>query len=402
MRTGYLPNVPDPQKLAVVWNRTLDGAVYAEPLVINGHVIVATEGDSVYSLNANTGQIEWRTHIGDPVPRSALPCGNINPLGITGTPVFDPVSGLVFAVAEVTGPSHVLIGIDARTGEMRLRRSADPDGMRQPGAQQQRAALALSQGMVYIAYGGLFGDCGNYHGWVVASRTDGTGPLLAFQVPTQREGGIWAPSGPAIDVNGRVFISTGNGSEVVGNWDHSDSVLRLSPTLQLEDGFAPDRWRQDNLTDADLGSLGPVLLPNNLILIAGKSGIGYVLHSDALGGVGGQAATKQMCHAYGGAASVGSTAFVPCIEGLQRVQVGPGGILTLGWRANDVPGSPVIGGHTIYAVNPRGTLYALDLDTGRERASISIGATSRFSTPTLFESHVFVGTMNGVVAVTGS
>jgi outer membrane protein assembly factor BamB len=399
--TGYVPNLPDLQQLAVAWTTPLDGAVYAEPLVVGEHVIVATEGNSLYSLNASTGQIEWHTNVGQPVPRSALPCGNIDPLGITGTPVYDPATGLVFAVAEVGGPAHVLVGLDVRTGEVRVHRSADPAGM-EPATQQQRAALLLSQGMIYVAYGGLFGDCGNYHGWVIASRTDGSGSLLTFQVPTGREGGIWAPPGPAVDAAGQIYVSVGNGSQVVGDWDHSDSVLRLSPTLQLEDGFAPDQWRQDNLTDADLGSLGPVLLPDGTIFIAGKAGIGYLLHSDKLGGIGGQIAAQPVCHAYGGAAVVGSTVFVPCNEGVQQLQFGPGANLSLGWRADGVPGSPVVGGHTVYSLDRSGTLYALDADTGKVRTTVAVGGVSRFATPTLWGNRVFIGTLSGIVAVTAS
>src|SRR6266540_2638672 len=250
-RSGYLPDMPDPQQLTVSWNTPLDGAVYAEPLVVAGHIIVATENNSLYSLNADTGQVEWQTNIGSPVPSSALPCGNIDPLGITGTPVYDSTSGLIFAVAEVSGPMHLLVGLEARTGEIKVRRSADVAGM-EPAPHQQRAALALFQGMVYIAYGGLFGDWGSYRGTIIASRTDGSGDLLSYRVPTSREGGIWAPAGPAIDAAGRLYVSVGNGSEILGDWDHSDSVLRLSSTLQLEDGFAPDLFSDTDTTDADL------------------------------------------------------------------------------------------------------------------------------------------------------
>ncbi len=398
-RTGYLPDMPDPQQLTVAWNTPLDGAVYAEPLVVGGHILVATENNSLYSLNADTGQVEWQTNIGSPVPSSALPCGNIDPLGITGTPVYDSTSGLIFAVAEVSGPMHLLVGLEARTGEIKVRRSADVAGM-EPAPHQQRAALALAQGMVYIAYGGLFGDCGNYRGTVIASRTDGSGDLLSYRVPTSREGGIWAPAGPVVDTAGRLYVSVGNGSEILGDWDHSDSVLRLSPTLQLEDGFAPEQWRQDNATDADLGSLSPVLLPDNLVFIAGKSGTGYTLHANALGGVGGQLQSKTVCHAYGGAAVVGSTLFVPCNEGVQQIQMSTDGSFTLGWRAANVPGSPVIGGHTVYTLERNGTLHALDLETGKDRtATVNVGATSRFATPTLFQNRVFIGTLTGVVAV---
>jgi hypothetical protein len=400
-RTGYLPDEPDLQRLTKAWSASLDGPVYAEPLVVGEHMLVATEGDSLYSLNARTGQVEWRTNVGSPVPLSTLPCGNIDLLGITGTPVYDPQTRLVFAVAEVSGAAHILVGVDVSTGKVKVRRSVDVDGM-EPRVHQQRAALALSGGMVYIAYGGLFGDCGNYHGWVVASRTDGQGPLLSYQVPTTREGGIWAPPGPIIDEAGHLYVSVGNGEATSGNWDHSDSVLKLSPTLQLEDGFAPDRWPEDNAGDADLGSMGPVLLPGGLIFIAGKSSLGYLLHADRLGGVGGQALVKPICDAYGGAAVLGSVVFVPCPGGLQQVKVGPGIALTLGWRASQVPGSPIIGGHTVYSLDPSsGTLYALDSESGSVKATLSVGTTSRFATPTLSAGRLFVGTLTGVVAVTG-
>ncbi len=169
---------------------------------------------------------------------------------------------------------------------------------------------------------------------------------------------------------------------------------------KLEDGFAPEQWRQDNLTDADLGSLGPVLLPDGTMFIVGKSGVGYVLRSDALGGVGGQVLAKPICHAYGGAAVVGSIVFVPCNEGLQQVQIGPGVSLRLGWRAGQVPGSPVVGRHTIYSLDRSGALYALDTQTGQVLATATVGATSRFATPTLFQNRVFIGTLTGIVAVT--
>jgi outer membrane protein assembly factor BamB len=253
-----------------------------------------------------------------------------------------------------------------------------------------------------VAFGGLNGDCGDYHGRVVASRTDGTGALLAFQVPTAREGGIWAPPGPVIDAEGHLYVSVGNGAATSGDWDHSDAILRLSPTLHLEDGFAPERWPSDNASDADLGSLAPVLLPNGLIYADGKSGEGYVLHSDHLGGVGGQIQTLSACAAFGGAAVSGSSFFIPCVDGVRQLTVTEGSRVALGWQAPEqVNGSPVVGGRTVYSLEPgAGVLYALDDATGQVRATLSVGATSRFATPTLSQSSVFIGTLTGVVAVT--
>jgi outer membrane protein assembly factor BamB len=399
-RTGYLAGLADPGRLSRAWSSELDGAVYGEPLVVGDRVVVATEADSLYALALSSGRVLWRTHVGEPVPQSELPCGNIDPLGITGTPVYDPATGLVFAVAEVTGPAHVLVGVDARSGQVRVRRSVDP-----PGADsvphQQRAALALSQGKVYVALGGLFGDCGDYRGRVVASATDGRGPLLAFQVPTRREAGIWGASGPAVDARGQVYVSVGNGAATGGEWDRSDSVLRLSPDLRLQDGFAPRQWAADNAADADLGSMGPLLLPGGLLFAAGKSGLGYLLRAGDLGGVGGELVERSVCAAFGGAAAVGSTVFVPCTDGLRQVGAGPGARLQLGWRAPAaVTGSPVVGGHTVYSLDPAGgTLYALDAGRGTVRASAQVGQTSRFATPTLAGGLVLVGTLSGVTAL---
>ncbi|HEV7235614.1 MAG TPA: PQQ-binding-like beta-propeller repeat protein [Ktedonobacteraceae bacterium] len=400
-RAGYLANMPDPRQLARAWSMQLDGAVYAEPLIVGTHVFIATEGDSVYSLDSQTGKVQWRTNVGTPVPQSSLPCGNIDPLGITGTPVYDAGTGLIFAVAEVSGPQHILVGINALTGKVEVRRSVDVPGM-DITPHQQRAALALSQNMVYVAFGGLDGDCGNYIGRVVASRTDGSGALLSYQVPTPREGGIWAASGPAVDAAGKIYVAVGNGETTQGNWDHSDSVLRLSPTLQLEDGFAPTTWAQENASDADLGSMGPLLLPGGLVFANGKSGIGYLLHADALGGIGGQAQQATICHAFGGAAAINLQIFVPCTDGIREVTVGPGTTMTVGWHTQgQIAGSPVAGGHTVYSLDTNGgTLYALNSTDGSVRTSIAVGQTPRFNTPTLAGNQIFVGTTTGVVAIT--
>src|SRR5712691_7198197 len=160
-RTGYIADTPDPHNLSKIWSTQLDGSVYAEPLVVGNRVIVATEGDSLYVLDPNSGSILWHTNVGTPVPLSSLPCGNIDPLGITGTPVYDPATGLVFAVAEVSGPAHILVGVDAASGHVKVRRLVDTDGM-DPQAHQDRSALTLANGMVYITYGGLDGDCSDY------------------------------------------------------------------------------------------------------------------------------------------------------------------------------------------------------------------------------------------------
>jgi outer membrane protein assembly factor BamB len=398
-RTGYVAGARDPTRLTGLWSKQLDGAVYAEPLVVGGHVLVATENNTLYALDARSGQVRWRLSVGSPVPLSALPCGNIDPLGITGTPVYDARTGMVFAVAEVQGPAHILIGVDVKTGHVRVRRSVDPPGT-DALALQQRGALALFAGRVYVAFGGLYGDCGNYHGLVVAARTDGSGALLTYQVPTTREAGIWATPGPVIDAQGNLYVTVGNGAATQGDWDHSDSVLRLSPTLGLQDGFAPASWQSDNAGDADLGSMGPVLLANGLLFANGKSGQGYLLRAHHMGGIGGQVQTISLCTAYGGAAVRGQSLFIPCSDGLRQITVASGSRFVSGWHApQSVIGSPVVGGQTVYSLDPGGLLYALDATSGRVRATRAVGATSHFATPTLSQGSIYIGTLSGVVAV---
>jgi outer membrane protein assembly factor BamB len=399
-RTGYLPHAHDPQELNPAWSQSLDGAVYAEPLVVGKNVIVATENDTIYSLDAATGKIQWKKNVGTPVPQKDLPCGDIFPLGITGTPVYDPATKLVFAVAEVTGPKHTLFGLDIQTGAIKVQESADIPAM-DARAHQQRAALALYKNMVYVAYGGLIGDCSDYIGTVVGLPTSGQGSQISYRIPTQREGGIWAPSGPVIDANGNIYVSVGNGASTGEAWDHSDSVLRFSPTLQLEDGFAPTDWGQQNAADQDLGSMGPVLVSNNQIFADGKANKGYLLNAAKLGGIGGELQQQNICSAFGGAATTGSVAFIPCTNGLLQLTIGQG-TMHPGWQApGNVNGSPIIGGHTVYSVDPSGgVLHALDSQTGQEIAQVNIGGTSRFATPTLSGNFIFIGTMNGISAVT--
>jgi outer membrane protein assembly factor BamB len=175
--------------------------------------------------------------------------------------------------------------------------------------------------------------------------------------------------------------------------------LKLSPTLQLLDAFAPSSWASENAGDVDLGSQGAVLLPNNFVFIAGKSGTGYTLRANALGGIGGQVDAQNVCVSFSGAATVGSTIFVPCIDGVRQVSVDANGKMHVGWQApGKIYGSPVVGGHTVYS-HTDDTLYALNMDTGQVIASLNVGQMSHFATPTIAGSNVFMGTLTGIIAI---
>ena len=106
-----------------------------------------------------------------------------------------------------------------------------------------------------------------------------------------------------------------------------------------------------------------------------------------------------LCRAFGGAAVLGTRAFLPCTDGVREVKV-ESGKMTVGWHADsNIAKSPVIGGHTLYDLGADGKLYALDVDTGKERASVQIGDATRFATPTIYGDALFVGTVAGITAV---
>jgi outer membrane protein assembly factor BamB len=396
-RTGVATGLTPVGTLSRAWEAKLDGAVYGQPLVVGDLVFAATEGDSIYALRATTGAVVWSVHLGTPMPLSQLPCGNIDPLGITSTMVYDKDTGLVFALAEMAGGAHVLFGVDASTGAVRLRRAAEPPtGDRV--AHQQRAALTLLGGRVYIAYGGLFGDCGNYVGSVVSVPTTGHGALASYVVPTPREGGIWAPGG-AIVAGGRLYYTVGNGESRSG-YDGSDSVIALRPDLTLADRFAPTTWADDNAGDLDLGSMGPAIV-GRWVYANGKRGVGYVLRANHLGGIGGEVSQLSTCSAFGGAAVASNTIYMPCSDGLRAITIDGAGHLSTRWRAGvHAAGSPVVGGGQIWVVDyDGGLLYTLDPATGAVRQQIRIGASPHFASPTLARNHAYIGTLTGVVAV---
>jgi outer membrane protein assembly factor BamB len=397
--------VPPPGRLSVAWRARLDGAVYGQPLVIGDTVIAATEGDTVYALDRRTGAVRWHRNLGRPVPLSALPCGNIDPLGITGTPVYDPASRRVYAVAETTasqGVTHTLYGLDLAGGSVGVRRAIPtPDG--RPTVNQQRAALTLAHGRVYVAFGGLNGDCGPYIGSVVGVPVTGRGPLLSYRVPTRREGGIWATGGPALGADGTLYVSVGNGAATSGAFDSSDSVTALTPELRARSVFAPKIWADDNARDLDLGSMAPAVVSGDRVLIAGKRGVAYLLRAPDLGGVGGEITQAKVCEAYGGPAHAGKTVYLPCRGGLAAVNVAGDRIQVL-WRGpSGAAGSPVVGGGAVWVTDwETGSLYALDQSTGRTRQKIDVGELPHFASPTLSGSLALVGTMDGVVAVSGA
>ena len=197
-----------------------------------------------------------------------------------------------------------------------------------------------------------------------------------------------------------LLVAVGNGESVGGTYDYSDSVLRITGNT-LVDSFSPTTWASDNAADLDLGSQGPALVGGSWVFIAGKSGTAYVLDATKLGGIGGQVSQATICRSFGGTAVVANTVYVPCTDGVRAVRISDAGRAMVAWRAADsIAGSPVVGGGRVYALDQSaGVLNALDQSSGKVRERVSVGEVSRFATPAISGSTLYVPTLAGLSIV---
>ena len=378
-RSGGDPTAPPAGRLSTAWSAKVDADVYAEPVVADGLVVVATERDTVVALDQATGAVRWTRHLATPVDGSTLPCGDVNPSGITSTPAVDPATSTVWAVAfeaGPAGPAHHLVGIDLHSGAVTSDRVVDPPGL-SPTVEQQRGALLVQGGDVLVPYGGLDGDCGPYKGAVVAAPEAG-GALGAFVVPTAREGGIWSPPGPVAGPGGRVLVTTGN-ADSRSIFDDANAVVAFTlPGPAVADLYAPANWEQLSAADLDLSSTSPAVLADGRVVAAGKQGLAYLLDGSALGGVGHQQAVADACPgsgAYGGMAVDGTTVLVPCRSGLWALTVGMGTLGTSWQLHTPGPGTPVIAGGAVFDLARSGELDEVDPANGAVRAKVTLPPT---------------------------
>jgi hypothetical protein len=315
-------------------NQALLGPTYAQALYLAGAnggadlVLVATAQNHVYALDATTGltgTTGWDVSLGTPMgPGAPGTCGSpLNPLGITGTPVIDATSRTIFLDAMNNTPRHMLhaLAIDNKGAEragwpLDVTTSAPQSGGIAFTApiQNQRAALALLGGKVFVPFGGHIGDCLGYHGWIVGVTATGTPQVSSWATPAFA-GGIWGTSGIASDGTS-LYVTTGNTKATaasgafnsspgvlanapdVGNWGGGEAVIKFPTTLvqppvtAATDLFFPASWITMDQTDADLGGVGPVLfhvpgaMPADLVMALGKDGNAYLLNRANLGGAG--------------------------------------------------------------------------------------------------------------------
>jgi hypothetical protein len=282
----------------------------------------------------------------------------------------------------------------------------DPPGAT-PSALLQRTGLNLDAGRVVFGFGGNFGDCGRYHGWVVSVPEAG-GAAADFAVDSghgESQGAIWmGGAAPAVDAGGHIWVEAGNGSVHSARlpYDDSDSVLELSPSLSLLQYFAPTTWASDNASDLDL-STAPALLADGQVVAAGKSQIAYLLNGASLGGIGGQQAllsTRCGNDITGGDAFVGTTVYLPCLSGVLAVVAtnAPAGLRLL-WRSGAGGGPPITAAGLVWTVGQNGILYGLNPATGGVQVHAAVGApANHFPTPSVGAGLLLVPAADRVVA----
>ena len=309
--SAFVPALASGLKRDSKFSGTITGNVYAQPLYIEdgpdgkAMVIVATEANNVYALDALTGSVIWTTNVGPPVPSSGvLPCGNVLPVGISGTPVVDLPSRALFFDAMIRLPSpgtakHFIFSVNVDTGTLNPGWPVDVEAKVRFGnivfnsfPQGERGALAIVGTNLYVPYGGLFGDCGTYHGWVVGMPLNDPTKVSAWATAA-RGGGAWSVGGLASD-GVDVFVATGNTMGAT-TWGGGEAIIRLPPGLQLPNGtnnyWAPINWAALDNSDTDLGGSGPVVLdvpgatPSKLVAAFGKDGNVYLLNRTNLGGI---------------------------------------------------------------------------------------------------------------------
>jgi len=321
------PSAINDNDFGQLFSATLDGQVYAQPLVSQGTLLAVTENNSAYGLDPVTGAVDWQHNYGPAFNPSVLSCGDLSPkIGITATPVIDPATNIAYFTSKVaTSPDssssawymhavNVATGAEQSGFPTLISGNAVNDSNTTFNAQfeMQRTALALVNGVVYAGFGSHC-DSPPYLGWVVGVSTSGSITSMWADETGQNSGGgagIWqAGGGPVVDATGHLFYATGNGTTpapgpAIGSPQPQglgECVIKLNTTtsavvgkLSVADWFCPASANQLNAFDGDFGSGGPAALPASfqsaqdnfpLMLEAGKEGVLYLLNMNDLGGV---------------------------------------------------------------------------------------------------------------------
>jgi outer membrane protein assembly factor BamB len=297
----------------------VDGQIYAQPLYVaqvtissttHNVVYVATENNSVYAFDADNGTQLWHVNLGTPVPSSNISSTykDLTPvIGITGTPVIDPASSTLYLVAKTKDTSNntyhqnlhaldITTGVEKPGSPVEITASVSGSGSGssggtiafQPLYQLNRPGLLLLNGMIYIAFGS-HGDIGPYHGWVLGYNASTLEQTAVFNsTPNGSEAAIWQGGQGLVADAANIYFMTGNGSfdANTGGTGYGDSVVKLGTLtgLSVSDYFTPDNQGALNQSDLDLGSGGPILLPETTSIVGGgKDGILRLIDTAGMG-----------------------------------------------------------------------------------------------------------------------
>jgi hypothetical protein len=440
------------------------GTVWSQPLFVEngvggkGTFYVADDADNVFALDETTGAIVWSVAIDTPATSYGSGCGN-DPgggggagkyIGVTGTPVIDAGHRVMYLVAvhasgsnmpmeaykihalsidtgsEITSPAGWPIDVSTITSASGVKFNVPP--------QIERGALALVNGYLYVPFGGEDGDCGDYHGWIVAVPIATPSSVTGYTTATGKAG-IWAVGGAASDGTD-VFAATSNGNGG-STWQGNEAILRFHDgsafSSATKDYFAPSNWASLDRGDLDLGGTGPVVVdnpgttPSSLILAYGKSGVVHVLDRTNLGGVAtGDGMTGEgvySAHVTSTQIRNGPVAYVTggvtytafqasCTGGdLLALKLATSGTpsFSQAWCANAGSScSPIVTTTDVAGSNPivwmsGGTLTGWDGATGKQVFSgnaISLQNVSKWTTPIEVKGRIFVGGGTQLYALT--
>ena len=342
--------------------------------------------------------------------------------------MIDTSNNTLYAVADVWNATtkeahHVLQGYNLTSGENVLTTPVDPPGA-DPKTLLERPALNIDEGKIIFGFGGNAGDCGEYSGAVVAAPESG-GPPSFWQYspasPAYGGGAVWGTSGPAVDAEGHIYVTTGNPNfpdgQTVETYDDSDSVIELNASMSLIGNFEPESWLFDSNHDGDLSSSGPELLPGGLMFQAGKNEMGYLIDEATMGTGAPAVFSQKVCKgkvegkgegSFGGDAYAAGTIYVPCEDGTRALTYNEAArTFTALWHGPvEATGPPILSGGLVWVVSGkflegRGMkLYGLDPATGVARFTETLPspAVDHFASPSAAGGRVFVATGASVTA----
>jgi len=452
---AFTPAAATNLKRDPAFSGAVTGNVYAQPLYIEdgpggaAMVIAVTESNYVYALDAATGGILWQRAMGTPVfAKAQLDCGDIFPLGITGTPVVDLPSRALFFDAMTTPDGgttkkHLIYALNVDTGTNLSGWPVDANAMVifktnvfTSATQNQRSALGLVGDTVYVTYGGHAGDCDTYYGWIVGLPMNDPAHLTAWATAA-RGGGSWSVGGVASD-GVSAFMATGNTFGAGSVWKGGEAIIRFQNgvnfTTATNDFWAPTNWPTLDNQDADLGGSGPVLVdvpgatPSALLVALGKDGNAYLLNRTNLGGISKPIAAVSVS---GGSIIQAAATYQTklgtyvvfnnqnSLTALRITPSNPPTITNVWTKSQNGRGSPFvtstdgtndvivwgIGTEAGSAFQSDHRLHAFDADTGNiifsgGGASELMAGDHRFSTAIAARGRIYVGTDNKIYAFT--